>query len=114
MFTLTNVLLSGVIGGATGLVAHLIRNNKVLVLPKRRQRPFGLYFGFIADFFIGALAAVFATTYLFNPSDIRELLGISIMAGMAAENVLLNRELNAEKTKSEELDKLQQRLIGKK
>lgn len=114
MFTLTNVLLAGVIGGVTGLVAHLIRNNRVLVLPKRRQRPNGIFFGFLADFFIGALASIFATTYLFNPSDIRELVGIAIMAGMAAENVLLNRDLNAEKTKSEELDKLQQRLIGKK
>lgn len=93
------------------MVAHLMRNGKVLVFPRRRRRPKGIYLGFLADFLIGAAAAVFAVTYLIpEPDMLRTLIGISILAGMTAENVLLKRELNVEKAKVEGLDRISQRL----
>nr|WP_277988085.1 DUF4257 domain-containing protein [Halobacillus kuroshimensis] len=104
-------MIAGCIGGMTGVVAHLMRNGKVLVFPRRRRRPKGIYLGFLADFLIGAAAAVFAVTYLVpEPGMLRTLIGISILAGMTAENVLLKRELNVEKAKVEGLDRINQRL----
>nr|WP_202409622.1 MULTISPECIES: DUF4257 domain-containing protein [Halobacillus] len=104
-------MIAGCIGGITGVVAHLMRNGKVLVFPRRRRRPKGIYLGFLADFLIGAAAAVFAVTYLIpEPDMLRTLIGISILAGMTAENVLLKRELNVEKAKVEGLDRISQRL----
>jgi hypothetical protein len=108
---LENLLLAMLVGGVTGVISHLIRNEKVLVFPKRRIRPKGIYLGFLADFLMGALAAVFAVTYLVpNPEELRQLIGVSILAGMGAENVLLYRELNTERVKVEELSKINDRL----
>ncbi|MCA1022462.1 DUF4257 domain-containing protein [Halobacillus litoralis] len=108
---MNTLLIAGCIGGITGVVAHLMRNGKVLVFPRRRRRPKGIYLGFLADFLIGAAAAVFAVTYLIpEPDMLRTLIGISILAGMTAENVLLKRELNVEKAKVEGLDRISQRL----
>ena len=107
---LQTVLIAILAGGVTGLIAHLIRHDKSLIFPRKIKRPKSIQLGFFADILISALAAVFATHYLFNPSDIRELLGIAVMAGMAAENVLLYRELSTERTKTDELNKLNDRL----
>ncbi|MFE7064481.1 DUF4257 domain-containing protein [Sutcliffiella sp. NPDC057660] len=107
---LETIGLAGLVGGVTGLIAHLIRHEKSLIYPKKIKRPKSLHLGFLADVLIGALAAIFTTHYLFNPSDNRELLGIAIMAGMAAENVLLYKELNTERAKADELNKLNDRL----
>ncbi|MGP4062094.1 DUF4257 domain-containing protein [Halobacillus litoralis] len=105
------VLIAGLIGGLTGVIAHLMRNGKVLIFPKKRVRPKGIYLGFLADFFIGSAAAIFAVTYLVpEPEVLRTLIGISILAGMTAENVLLKRELSTEKAKTEGLDRINQRL----
>lgn len=105
------LLIAGCVGGLTGIIAHLMRNGKVLVFPKKRMRPKGIYLGFLADFFTGAAASVFAVTYLIpEPEVLRTLIGISILAGMTAENVLLKRELNIEKAKVEGLDRINQRL----
>lgn len=107
------MLIAGIIGGITGLIAHLLRNEKMLLFPKMRKRPRGVYLGFIADFLIGAAAAVFATTYLVpNPEDLKTIIGISILAGMSAETVLLHRELNKANTKGEALDRINDRLSG--
>jgi len=108
----TNTLMiAGLIGGLTGVIAHLMRNGKVLVFPKKRIRPQGLYLGFLADFLIGAAASIFAVTYLVpDPEVLRTLVGISILAGMTAENVLLRKELSTEKAKIEGLDRINQRL----
>ncbi|MBN9653196.1 DUF4257 domain-containing protein [Halobacillus litoralis] len=108
---MNTLIIAGCIGGLTGIVAHLMRNGKVLIFPKKRARPKGIYLGFLADFFIGAAASIFAVTYLTPESDaLRSLIGISILAGMTAENVLLKRELNVEKAKVEGLDRINQRL----
>lgn len=105
------LLIACVIGGITGVISHLIRNGKVLIFPKMRQRPKGIFLGFIGDFFIGAAAAIFAVTYLVpNPEDFRTLIGISILAGLSAENVLLQKELNIEKAKRDGLDRINERL----
>ncbi|MYL48350.1 DUF4257 domain-containing protein [Halobacillus litoralis] len=109
---MNTLLIAGCIGGVTGIVSHLMRNGKVLIFPKKRTRPKGIYLGFLADFFIGAAASVFAVTYL-TPTDsnvLRSIIGISILAGMTAENVLLKRELNVEKAKVEGLDRINERL----
>ncbi|ELK45596.1 DUF4257 domain-containing protein [Halobacillus sp. ACCC02827] len=105
------LVIAGLVGGLTGVIAHLMRNGKVLVYPKKRARPRGIYLGFLADFLIGAAAAVFAVTYLIpEPDVLRSLIGVSILAGMTAENVLLRRELNTERAKVEGLDRINQRL----
>ncbi|GEN54891.1 MULTISPECIES: DUF4257 domain-containing protein [Halobacillus] len=108
---MNTLLIAGCIGGITGIISHLMRNGKVLIFPKKRTRPKGIYLGFLADFFIGAAASVFAVTYLTpDPELLRSLIGISILAGMTAENVLLKRELNIEKAKVEGLDRINKRL----
>ena len=108
---LMTLLTAGIVGGITGIISHLVRNGKVLVFPKMRVKPRGIYLGFISDFLIGGAAAIFAVTYLVpNPEEMRTLIGISILAGMSAENVLLQRELNTEKAKSESLDRINKRL----
>jgi len=108
---LMTLLTAGLVGGITGIISHLLRNGKVLVFPKKRIKPRGIYLGFIADFLVGGAAAIFAVTYLVpNPEEMRQLIGISILAGMGAENVLLQRELNTEKAKSESLDRINKRL----
>ncbi|MDC3424246.1 DUF4257 domain-containing protein [Aquibacillus sp. 3ASR75-11] len=102
---LNTLLIAGLIGGFTGVIAHLIRSEKVLVFPKKRLRPKGIQLGFIADFLIGAAAAIFAVTYLVpEAGQVRTLVGVSILAGMSAEHVLLQRELNTQSAKSEALD----------
>ncbi|KHE72998.1 DUF4257 domain-containing protein [Halobacillus sp. BBL2006] len=109
---MTNTLvIAGLIGGFTGVLAHLMRNGKVLVFPKVRKRPQGIYLGFLADFFIGSAASIFAVTYLIpDPEVLRTLIGVSILAGMTAENVLLKRELSTEQAKIEGLDRINKRL----
>lgn len=104
------LIIAGCIGGVTGIVSHLMRNGKVLIFPKKRARPKGIYLGFLADFLIGSAASVFAVTYLTSEPDVlKTTIGISILAGMTAENVLLKRELNIEKAKVEGLDRINQR-----
>lgn len=67
---LKTILIAGLIGGSTGVISHLLRNGKVLIFPKRKVRPKGINLGFIADFLIGAAAAIFAVTYLVpNPEE---------------------------------------------
>ncbi|WLR46639.1 DUF4257 domain-containing protein [Halobacillus litoralis] len=108
---MNTILIAGCIGGMTGIVSHLMRNGKVLIFPKKRKRPKGIYLGFMADFLIGAAASVFAVTYIIpEPEVLRSLIGVSILAGMTAENVLLKRELNVEKAKVEGLDRINKRL----
>ncbi len=107
--TVMNILIVSLTGALTGLVAHLIRNDRLLLFPKRRYRPGGIDLGFIADLLASALAALFANTYLFAPTDIGEMIGIAVMAGMAAENILLQKELRVERTKTEELNKISKR-----
>ncbi|WP_255220784.1 DUF4257 domain-containing protein [Terribacillus saccharophilus] len=66
------VLMAGIIGGLTGVISHLLRNGRVLIYPRKKQRPKGLYLGFIADFLFGSAAAIFAVTYLASdPSDVK-------------------------------------------
>jgi hypothetical protein len=107
------VVLSGIVGGITGLIAHLIRNEKIILFPKIRKRPRGIYLGFLADILIGAAAAIFATTYLVpSPEEIKSIVGISILAGMSAETVLVHRELNTANHKGQALDRINDRLSG--
>ncbi|QXE03594.1 DUF4257 domain-containing protein [Terribacillus sp. DMT04] len=105
------VLMAGIIGGVTGVISHLLRNGRVLIYPKRKQRPKGLYLGFIADFLFGSAAAIFAVTYLVSDSfDVKTIVGISILAGLSAENILLQKELDTERTKIESMDRINDRL----
>lgn len=105
------IIIAGIIGGLTGVISHLIRNGKVLIFPRLRKRPKGIYLGFISDFLIGTVAAIFATTYLVpSPDDLKTLIGISILAGMSAENVLLHRELKQTNEKGEAIDRINDRL----
>ncbi|MDX8366968.1 DUF4257 domain-containing protein [Cytobacillus sp. Hm23] len=108
---LETVLISAIVGGVTGIIAHLIRNKRVLIFPKKRTEPKGYDVGFIADFLIGAVAAVLATTYLFSPCNVTDLVGISILSGMAAENILLHREIKTERTKVDGLERVKKRLM---
>lgn len=111
MLILKTVIIASLIGGCTGVISHLIRNKKVLILPTKRVKPKGYHLGFIADFLIGATAAVFAVTYFgTSPEDFKNLIGISILAGLSAENILLQNELNTEKAKREGLSNIQDRL----
>ncbi|MGM0877457.1 MAG: DUF4257 domain-containing protein [Bacillota bacterium] len=81
MLLLKTILIAGLIGGSTGVISHLLRNGKVLIFPKRKVRPKGIHLGFIADFLIGAAAAIFAVTYLVpDPEEMRTLIGVSILA----------------------------------
>lgn len=105
------MLFAGLVGGVTGVISHLLRNNRVLIFPKRREKPKGIYLGFIADFLFGAAAAIFAVTYLVPDTDqLQQVIGISILAGLSAENVLIQKELNTEKAKVEGLNRINQRL----
>jgi hypothetical protein len=107
--TVLNIFIVSLTGALTGFVAHLIRNDRILLFPKRRYRPRGIDFGFLADILASTLAALFANTYLFSPTDLGDLVGIAVMAGMAAESVLLQKELQVERFKTEELSKINKR-----
>lgn len=107
--TAFNLIIVSLTGALTGFVAHLIKNDRILLFPKRRYRPPGIDLGFLADVFTSALAALFANTYLFSPTDIGDMVGIAVMAGMAAESVLLQKELQVERLKTEELNKISKR-----
>ncbi|WP_239454086.1 DUF4257 domain-containing protein [Bacillus suaedaesalsae] len=107
--TAMNLMIVSLTGALTGFVAHLIKNDRIVLFPKRRYRPPGIDLGFLADIFTSALAALFANTYLFSPADIGDMIGIAVMAGMAAESVLLQKELQVEKLKTEELNKISKR-----
>ncbi|MFZ3591091.1 DUF4257 domain-containing protein [Bacillus sp. DJP31] len=108
--TVMNIFIVSLTGALTGMVAHLIRNERILLFPKRRHRPKGIDLGFIADLLASSLAALFANTYLFAPTDIGEMIGIAVMAGMAAESILLQKEIRVERTKTEELEKISRRI----
>jgi hypothetical protein len=107
--TVMNIFIVSLTGALTGFVAHLIRNDRILLYPKRRYRPRGVDLGFLADIFASALAALFACTYLFSPIDVSEMVGIAVMSGMAAESILLQKELQVERFKTEELNKITKR-----
>lgn len=110
-----SILIAGIVGGLTGFIAHLIRNKRVMVLPKRRQRPKGIDLGFIADLLIGSAAAVFVSVYLgLHADDLQSLIAVSILAGLSAEAILLHRMLTVEQIKQKELDKIIERLLKKK
>ncbi|WP_078557149.1 DUF4257 domain-containing protein [Bacillus alkalicellulosilyticus] len=107
---LQTLLIAGLVGGLTGVIYHLIRNGKSLVYPRKRDFPKGIYLGFYADFLIGVAAAIFAVTYLPVTHDLKTVIGVSILAGMSAENILLQRELKTEKAKTEGLERINERL----
>ncbi|GLO68359.1 MULTISPECIES: DUF4257 domain-containing protein [Oceanobacillus] len=110
MFNL--IWISAAVGGITGIISHLIRNGRILVFPKLRKRPRGIYLGFIADILIGAVAAIFATTYLVpNPEDLKAVIGISILAGMSAESILLTKEMKQSEEKGKALTRINERLL---
>lgn len=108
---LNMILLSSFVGGLTGIISHLIRNKGILIYPEKSQQPKGVYLGFLSDILISAAAAVFATTYLvLNAGDVKTIVGISILAGMSAENILLRREIKNTSERSEALDRINKRL----
>jgi hypothetical protein len=108
---MNNIYLAIIIGGLTGIISHMLKNKKTLIFPQKRKK--GVHLGFIADFLIGSAAAVFTITYLLPDSnDWRTVVGIAILSGMSAENILLYRELNTERSKVEGLDNIQKKLTN--
>ncbi|MEW4286057.1 DUF4257 domain-containing protein [Priestia koreensis] len=101
------ILSAFLIGGSTGIITHIMRNNKTILLPRFKKRPKGVFLGFLGDFLAGGAAAVFAVTYLIPETDtLRTLIGISILAGLSAENVLLTRQLSVAQHRNNRTDQL--------
>ncbi|MCM3005864.1 DUF4257 domain-containing protein [Priestia koreensis] len=99
---LNTIVYAAIVGGVTGLVSHIMRNNKSIILPRKKKRPKSYDLGFLADVLAGATASVFAVTYLVpGTDDLSKLIGISILAGLSAESVLLTRQLSVEQFRNE-------------
>ncbi|KOO40318.1 DUF4257 domain-containing protein [Priestia koreensis] len=107
---LQTIIYAAIIGGITGFVSHIMRNNKSIIFPRRKKNPKSFFLGFLADILAGSTAAVFAVTYLVpETTSLRTLMGISILAGLSAETVLLNRQLSLEQLKADSKEKLDDR-----
>lgn len=88
-----SVVVPGVVGGCAGLVSHIITHKKFLEFPQKYKKKWDL--GFLADIIIGGSAAIFAVNYLITTNDtLRSIIGISILAGISGETVLLRRSLH--------------------
>jgi len=99
MDLLTLLIGSILVGGLTGFVSHLLRNNNKMIKPRKLKYSYDL--GFWADVIYGGVASVFAVTYLLpTPNDIETLIAYSILAGMSAQSVLLHRKIDTERTKA--------------
>ncbi len=106
---LQSVLLAIFTGGLSGFVSHLITNKKSLDYPKKMKTKW--YLGFIADILIGAAAAVFAVTFLLPEADtLRTVIGVSVLAGVSGESVLMRRTLANEQNKLENLKEIDDRI----
>jgi len=105
-----NVLVAFVCGGVAGFGLHLATHKKSMDVPKRTKT--GWYLGFIADMVIGGIAAVLAVTFIVPEAETwRTIVGVSFLAGVSGESVLLRRSLDNEKIKNEKLKELDERLF---
>lgn len=104
-------LLPIIVGGSAGFISHLVTNNKSILFPRKEKTKW--YWGFLADIAIGSAAAVFAVTYLVpDLESIRNIVGVSILAGMSGESVLLRRTLANEQVKNQNINDINKRLKG--
>lgn len=98
MIIVEAILIPTVIGAITGLASHLMTNEYIAERPQKEET--GFYFGFIAHMLIGALASLAAVNVIIPDVDnFRTIVGISILAAMSGEALLLRNALQNEREK---------------
>ncbi|WP_066415235.1 DUF4257 domain-containing protein [Sutcliffiella cohnii] len=105
------VLVSFLCGGVAGFGFHLITHKKHMDFPKKTVT--GWYLGYLADVFIGGVAAIIAVTFLVPEAESwRTVVGVSFLAGVSGESILLRRSLDNERLKNQHLEDIDKRLKG--
>lgn len=103
-----------IIGGFIGFLLSLMNNEKRLDKPYRDDDG-SIYFGFLYSVMVSASAALLSVTILVPGAldlEIPSIIGISIIAGISGESVLLSQRLYASEQKRKLLDDAEDKLIA--
>ncbi|MEI5919516.1 DUF4257 domain-containing protein [Bacillus cereus] len=95
---LLTFFVSGVIGGIMGVLSHLFQNKGILKLPKKTSRGFNT--GFLFNLCMGSTAAVTAVLMLTGEQSIRNIIVVSITAGLGGERFLISQGAKLQEKKS--------------
>lgn len=106
---LVTFLIAGYIGGVMGFLSHLYQNKGVIKPPKKVRS--GYQIGFWLNVFMGSTAAVLATGLLTGEQSIRNIIVVSIVAGLGGERFLISRGVQLAEKKEKEQQDIDKRLL---
>ncbi|WP_010093227.1 DUF4257 domain-containing protein [Ornithinibacillus scapharcae] len=113
MIIIGKLLLSVFLGGLIGFIVSLMNSRRELDKPYKVDGK--IYFGFIYDVFVGAIAALLAITILVPGAldlEYPSIIGISTIAGLSGESILLSQQLHASEEKRKMLEAAEEKLIA--
>ncbi|WP_010096062.1 DUF4257 domain-containing protein [Ornithinibacillus scapharcae] len=113
MIIIGKLFLSVFLGGLIGFLVSLMNSRRELDKPYKVDGK--NYFGFIYDVFVGAIAALLAITILVPGAldlEYPSIIGISIIAGLSGESILLSQQLHASEEKRKMLEEAEEKLIA--
>ncbi|EEM56301.1 MULTISPECIES: DUF4257 domain-containing protein [Bacillus cereus group] len=105
---LISYFIAGCIGGTMGFLSHLYQNKGVIKKPKNTRQGYNV--GFWLNVFMGITAALLAVGLLTGEQSLRNIIVVSIVAGLGGERFLISRGVHLEEKKDETQKKIDKRL----